>query len=90
MMPTIAQSLFVNAMQVAAMIAMPAVALVACVGIAVGIVQTVVQIQDQNVSFFPKLAAIGAAAAVLGPAALAVLVDLFEIVARALPALARA
>jgi flagellar biosynthetic protein FliQ len=89
-MPAVVQSLFVNAMQVAALIAMPAVALVACVGIAVGIVQTVVQIQDQNVSFFPKLAAIAAAAAVLGPAALAVLVDLFDVVARALPALARA
>ena len=85
-----AQSLFVTAMQTAALIAMPAVALVACVGIAVGVVQTVVQIQDQNVSFFPKLAAIAAAAAVLGPVALAALVDLFEIVARALPALARA
>ncbi|HEY7981282.1 MAG TPA: flagellar biosynthetic protein FliQ [Candidatus Eremiobacteraceae bacterium] len=89
-MPAVVQSLFVNAMQVAALIAMPAVALVACVGIAVGIVQTVVQIQDQNVSFFPKLVAIAAAAAVLGPAALAVLVDLFDVVARALPALARA
>jgi flagellar biosynthetic protein FliQ len=86
----VAQSLFVTAMQTAALIAMPAVALVACVGIAVGVVQTVVQIQDQNVSFFPKLAAIAAAAAVLGPVALAALVDLFEIVARALPALARA
>jgi flagellar biosynthetic protein FliQ len=89
-MPADAQSLFVIAMQTAALIAMPAVALVACVGIAVGIVQTVVQIQDQNVSFFPKLAAIAATAAVLGPAALAALVDLFEIVARALPALAHA
>lgn len=89
-MPADAQSLFVIAMQTAASIAMPAVALVACVGIAVGIVQTVVQIQDQNVSFFPKLAAIAAAAAVFGPAALAALVDLIEVVARALPALARA
>jgi len=89
-MPAIAQSLFVAAMQTAALLVMPAVALVACVGIAVGIVQTVVQIQDQNISFFPKLAVIAAAATVLGPAALAVLVELFEIVARALPALARA
>jgi flagellar biosynthetic protein FliQ len=89
-MPAVAQSLFVIAMQTAALIAMPAVALVAAIGIAIGIVQTVVQIQDQNVSFFPKLAAIAAAATVLGPTALAVLVDLFEVVAHALPALARA
>ena len=89
-MPDIAQSLFATAMQIAALIVMPAVALVACIGIAVGIVQTVVQIQDQNVSFFPKLVAIAGAAVMLGPAALAALVDLFQIVARALPALARA
>jgi flagellar biosynthetic protein FliQ len=89
-MSTVAQSLFVAAMQAAALIAMPVVALVGSIGIAVGIVQTVVQVQDQNVSFFPKLAAVAWAAAVFGPAAFAVLVDLFEVVAHALPALARA
>jgi flagellar biosynthesis protein FliQ len=89
-MPAIAQSLFVAAMQTAALIAMPAVALVGCIGIGVGIVQTVVQVQDQNVSFFPKLTAVAWAAAVFGPAAFAALVELFEVVARALPALARA
>lgn len=89
-MPAIAQSLFVAAMQTAALIAMPAVALVGCIGIGVGIVQTVVQVQDQNVSFFPKLIALAWAAAVFGPAAFAALVGLFEVVARDLPALARA
>ena len=82
------QSLFALAMQTAALIAMPAVALVACIGIAVGIVQTIVQVQDQNVSFFPKLAAVAWAAVAFGPAALAALVDLFEVVARSLPVLA--
>jgi len=89
-MPAVAQSLFLAAMQTAALIAMPVVALVGCVGIAVGIVQTVVQVQDQNVSFFPKLLAIAWAAGVLGPAAFALLADLFFTVMRALPELARA
>jgi flagellar biosynthesis protein FliQ len=89
-MPAAAQSLFVDAMQTAALIAMPAVALIACIGIAVGIAQTVVQIQDQNVSFFPKLAAVAWVAAALGPFALAMLVQLFDTVVRALPVLARA
>ena len=88
-MSAAAQSLFVAAMQTAALIAMPAVALVATIGVAVGIVQTIVQVQDQNISFFPKLTAIAWAAVVFGPAALALLVDLFETAARALPALAR-
>ena len=88
-MSAAAQSLFVAAMQTAALIAMPAVALVATIGVAVGIVQTIVQVQDQNISFFPKLTAIAWAAVVFGPAALALLVDLFETAARALPPLAR-
>jgi len=89
-MPAVAQSLLLAAMQTAALIAMPVVALVGCVGIAVGIVQTVVQVQDQNVSFFPKLLAIAWAAGVLGPAAFALLADLFFTVMHALPGLARA
>jgi len=88
-MSAASQSLFIAAMQTAALIAMPAVALVACIGIAVGIVQTIVQVQDQNISFFPKLTAVAWAAAVFGPAALGMLVDLFDAAAHALPALAR-
>jgi len=88
-MSAAAQSLFIAAMQTAALIAMPAVALVACIGVAVGIVQTIVQVQDQNISFFPKLTAVAWAAVVLGPAALGLLVNLFDAATRALPALAR-
>lgn len=89
MMSAAAQTLFIAAMQTAALIAMPAVALVACIGVAVGIVQTIVQVQDQNISFFPKLMAVAWAAVVFGPAALGLIVGLFDAAARALPALAR-
>jgi flagellar biosynthetic protein FliQ len=85
-----AQVLFGAAMQAALLIAMPVVALVACIGVAVGIAQTVVQVQDQNLAFFPKLVAVAWVAAALGPAALALLVELFATIARALPALANA
>lgn len=89
-MPAAAQSLFIDAMQTAALIAMPVVAFIACIGIGIGAVQTIVQIQDQNISFFPKLAAVAWAAAMLGPFALSILVQLFDTIARSLPALARA
>jgi flagellar biosynthesis protein FliQ len=84
-----AQALFVAAMKTAALIALPAVATVAAIGVAVGIVQTIVQVQDQNVSFLPKLAAVGMMAAAFGGLTLAALVALFHEIARALPALAR-
>lgn len=85
-----AQALFAAAMRTAALLAVPVVSVVACIGVAVGIVQTVVQVQDSNISFLPKLVAVGAMTAALGPAALALLIALFDDIVRALPSLARA
>ncbi len=84
-----AQELFAAAMRTAALLALPAVATVAAIGVAVGLLQTIVQVQDQNVSFLPKLVAVALMAAVLGGVALAALVALFDEVAFALPSLAR-
>jgi flagellar biosynthesis protein FliQ len=84
-----AQALFAAAMKTAALIALPAVAMVAAIGVAVGIVQTIIQVQDQNVSFLPKLFAVGVMAAAFGGLALAALAALFQEIARALPAMAR-
>ncbi|HLJ84317.1 MAG TPA: flagellar biosynthetic protein FliQ [Candidatus Eremiobacteraceae bacterium] len=84
-----AQALFAVAMKTAALIALPTVAAVAAVGVAVGIIQTIVQVQDQNVSFLPKLLAVGMMAAAFGGLALAELVALFQEIARVLPAIAR-
>jgi flagellar biosynthetic protein FliQ len=85
----LAQSLFAAAMKTGALIAFPAVATVAAIGVAVGIAQTIVQVQDQNVSFLPKLVAVALMVAAFGGLALAALVALFDEINRALPALVR-
>ncbi len=46
------------ALQTALVLALPVVAAVAVLGVAVALVQTVVGIQDQNVSFGPKIIAV--------------------------------
>ena len=84
-----AQALLAAAMKTAALIALPAVAVVAAIGVAVGIAQTIVQVQDQNVSFLPKLVAVGMMAVAFGGLALAALAALFQEIGRALPAMAR-
>jgi flagellar biosynthetic protein FliQ len=76
-------------MKTGALIALPAVVVVAAIGVAVGIAQTIVQVQDQNVSFLPKLVAVGLMAAAFGGLALAALVALFDEISRSLPALVR-
>jgi len=87
-MDSLALSLFVAALQTAAEIALPLVCGVAAIGVAVGIVQTIFQIQDQNVAFAPKLAAVALAAVAGGPAAFAMLSSLLTTIIAALPRIA--
>ena len=70
-----------RALETALLLAVPVVAAVAAIGIATGVLQTVVQVQDQNVSFLPKLLVVAFLAAVAGAPALALLVALFKVAA---------
>lgn len=83
--PPIVLMLFVKAMLTALLLTLPAVALVAAVGVVVGMLQTIFQVQDSNVSFFPKLVAVACLAATAGLPALALLRDLTIVAIRSLP-----
>jgi flagellar biosynthetic protein FliQ len=77
--------LFVMALEVALLLAVPLVAVVALVGIVIGVLQTVVQVQDQNVSFLPKLMAIAAVLSLGGATGLSLLARLMVNALAALP-----
>jgi flagellar biosynthetic protein FliQ len=64
-----------NAILLAAELAGPAILAALLCGIAVGVMQTVTQINEQSVSFVVKLLAIGLAFAVVGPRLVARSVD---------------
>ncbi len=66
----------------------PIIVAVCFIGIAMGVLQTIVQVQDQNVAFAPKLLVLAVVIAVGAPSALAVLEQLLTSVIRALPSLA--
>jgi flagellar biosynthetic protein FliQ len=89
-MERVALSLFVAALKSAAVLSLPVVCVVAAVGIMVGVVQTVVSVQDQNVSFAPKLAAVALLIAAGGPPAFTILRNLLATAIAALPHIARA
>ena len=85
-----ALSLMVDTLRSTALIALPAVVAVAVVGVLVGIVQTIVQVQDQNVAFAPKLAAVALIAWVAGPPAFDIVRALLVTAIESLPSLAHA
>ena len=89
-MESIALTLFAAALKDAALLALPVVGVVAIIGVVLGIVQTVVQVQDQNVVFAPKLAAVACMIAAMGPAGLDALRALFTLTIHLLPRLAHA
>ncbi|MDQ6767706.1 MAG: flagellar biosynthetic protein FliQ [Candidatus Eremiobacteraeota bacterium] len=86
-MTDLAMELYALTMQTALMLAMPVVAAVACVGIVVSLLQTVVGIQDQNISFGPKIAVVALLLALGGLPALALLAHLLVRAIAALPRL---
>ena len=88
-MESIAISLMTQALRTAALIAMPAVIVIALVGVGIGILQTLVQVQDQNVAFAPKLGTIALLVSIAGPAAFALLEALLAQAIQALPEIAR-
>lgn len=88
-MESIAISLMTQSLNTAALIALPVVIAVALVGVVIGILQTVVQVQDQNVAFAPKLMVVALMISLAGPAALAFVRTLFVIAIKTLPDLAR-
>jgi flagellar biosynthesis protein FliQ len=88
-METVALTLYAAALKDAALLALPIVGAVAAVGVVVGILQTIVQVQDQNVAFAPKLAAVALIIAAGGPAALDVLRQLLLLALHTLPRLAQ-
>jgi flagellar biosynthetic protein FliQ len=87
-MEAIALTLFSAALKDAVLLSLPIVVVVAAIGIVVGMLQTIAQIQDQNVAFAPKLAAVAAMIAATGPAALGLLRELLVTAVAALPRLA--
>jgi flagellar biosynthesis protein FliQ len=88
-MESIAISLMTESLNTAALIALPVVITVALVGVAIGVLQTVVQAQDQNVAFAPKLMAVALIVSFAGPSALDIVRALFITAIRMLPELAR-
>ena len=81
--------LYVRALETAAVVALPAIAVVTIVGVAVGIAQSLTGVSDQNVSFGPKLVAVWLLVALGAPTALALLVAFAASVLTALPQLVR-
>ena len=76
-----------RALQMTLVLTVPIVGAVAIVGVVTGAIQTVVQVQDQNISFLPKLLVVALLVTVSGVAALAMLIRLFEIGAASVPRL---
>jgi flagellar biosynthetic protein FliQ len=89
-MEGLALSIFHEALRTAVMLMLPVIGAVAAVGIVLGIIQTIVQVQDQNVSFAPKIAIVAMLALLAGPAGLAALQTLLTDAVALLPRLANA
>jgi flagellar biosynthetic protein FliQ len=71
-----------------ATIALPVLAVAALAGTAVAVVQAATQVQEQTLSFLPKLLAVGGVLALFGTFAMNLLARLFYDALAALPAIA--
>ena len=76
-----------NAMWVAARIGAPILLTSLVVGVAVGLLQSVTQIQEPTLSFVPKFLAIGLVIIVSGPWILSEIVTFTESLIRGLPSM---
>jgi len=74
-----------NAMMVAALVAAPLLIVALLVGLVVSILQTMTQIQEQTLSFVPKLVAVAATFLVALPWILQLLVEYTAQLFRSLP-----
>jgi flagellar biosynthesis protein FliQ len=68
-------NLATQAMEVALKVAGPLLIVGLVVGVIVSIIQTITQIQEQSLTFIPKIVAIGLVILILGPWMLSQLVD---------------
>lgn len=68
------------------MLALPMLLVVGGAGVIVGVLQTLFQVQDQNVAFIPKVVLLAGLLWVAGPMALAVVVLLLQTATHAFPA----
>ena len=80
-------SLTMDAMQLAFKVAMPLLLVGLAVGLLVSIFQAVTQIQEQTLSFIPKILAVGVVIVVLGPWMLDQLLNYTEQLYAAIPKL---
>jgi len=87
-MTDVASSLYIQTVQTALALAIPVVVAVGCVGVVVSLAQTLVGIQDQNLSFGPKIAVVAAMLAIGASPALTLLERLLLAAVAALPHLA--
>jgi flagellar biosynthetic protein FliQ len=85
MTPSLALDLMRNAIMVALTVAAPLLATALLVGILVSLIQAVTQIQEQTLTFIPKLLAMAAVFVILLPWSIARLVDFLVTMLRTLP-----
>ena len=79
--------LYVIAMQTTLTVAIPVVAAIAATGIVVGLFQSAIGVQDQNISFGPKIGVVAVLLATAGVPALSILVHLLTLAIATLPRL---
>ena len=85
MTPALALDLIRNAIMVALGVAAPLLATALLVGILVSLIQAVTQIQEQTLTFIPKLLAMAAVFLIMLPWSVARLVDFLVTLLRSLP-----
>jgi flagellar biosynthetic protein FliQ len=83
-----ALQLYVLAMSVTLVLALPVIAAIAATGVIVSLIQTAFGIQDQNVTFAPKVAVVALLMASSGASALSAIVHLLSTALLSLPRLA--
>ena len=84
---TLVTDLARNAMMVGALVAAPLLLVALLIGLAVSVFQTVTQIQEQTLSFVPKLVGVGLTLIVALPWMLQLLVEYTTQLLRSLPSL---
>ena len=87
MTPTLALDLMRNAILVALSVAAPLLITALLVGVIVSLIQAVTQIQEQTLTFIPKLLAMAAVFLIMLPWSVSRLVDLLVTLVRSLPAM---
>ena len=85
MTPTLALDLLRSSIMVALTVAAPLLATALLVGIVVSLIQAVTQIQEQTLTFIPKLLAMAAVFLIMLPWSVARLVDFLVTLLRSLP-----